>query len=74
MRIYNNPTQVPPVVPQPQFKAIKSVSIEGLYNKPEYKELANDLVKTLKSNPNAMEFCKKYALFTHLLFPFKNRR
>lgn len=60
MRIYNDPTQVPPVARQPQFKAIKSVSIEGLYNKPEYKELANDLVKTLKSNPNAMEFCKKY--------------
>lgn len=42
----------------PNFTSIKSVRCEGLYKK--YPELANNLVDTLKNNPNAMEFCKKY--------------
>lgn len=42
----------------PNFTSIKSVRCEGLYKK--YPELANNLVDTLKNNPKAMEFCKKY--------------
>ncbi len=43
---------------KPHFTSIKSVKCEGLYKK--YPELANQLVDTLKENPKAMEFCKKY--------------
>ncbi len=42
----------------PNFTSIRSVRCEGLYKK--YPELANNLVETLKNNPKAMAFCKKY--------------
>lgn len=43
---------------QPNFTAIKSLKMEGLYKK--YPELGKQLVDTLQSSPRAMEFCKKY--------------
>ena len=42
----------------PNFTSIRSVRCEGLYKK--YPELAGDLVESLKNNPKAMAFCKKY--------------
>ena len=43
---------------QPNFTAIKSLKMEGLYKK--YPELGKQLVDTFQSSPRAMEFCKKY--------------
>lgn len=42
----------------PNFKAIKSVKCEGLYE--EFPRYGIQLVETFKKNPVAIQFCKKY--------------
>lgn len=57
MQINNNP-QVPSQTVAPNFKAIKSVKCKGLYKR--HPELSKELVEAFRTNPKAMEFCKKY--------------
>lgn len=54
MNIQNNRN----IYNQPNFTSIKSLQCRGLYKK--YPELGKELVETLKENPKAMDFCKKY--------------
>lgn len=56
MQISNYPQN--PVSTTPSFKAIKSVRCEGLYEKSP--QFGKELVDAFKSNPKAMEFCKKF--------------
>ena len=42
------------------FKQIKSLKCTGLYAKKEYSQYAENLVKSFKSNPKAIDFCKQY--------------
>ena len=56
MQVYNTPQFSN--VKQTNFKAIKSVKCKGLYKK--HPELAKELVQSFKTNPIAMDFCKKF--------------
>ena len=55
MQVQSNP-QIPNTIPN--FKAIKSVKINGMYK--QYPKQAQKLVDTFQRNENAMNFCKKY--------------
>jgi hypothetical protein len=48
MKIYNNPTPIPSVAKEPNFKAIRSIKSDILYNK--HPELAKELVDAFRAN------------------------